>query len=600
MKPTLMYLIFFYLVLNSFAQITKSEIDKSDIKQHLQYLASDDLKGRGTGTQEIEVAAKYIAKQFERFGLEPLGDTSYFQYFQVTTGVELGKNNYFKLMSRGYEFNLKLNEDYSPAGISQSGKVYGELVFAGYGIEANKLNYNDYKDIDVKDKIAVVLRYTPEGDKPTGKFAEYSSLRYKCKTARDKGAKGVIFITGPNTYENDSFIKLTVEQMGGDAGLVVLSTTTQKAEELFGMYGLNLKSLQQKIDSTLTPNSFEFDNVECSIGVELIPIKKWAMNVIGTIRNENAKYSNQYLVIGAHYDHLGMGGANSLSTSKQPEIHNGADDNASGTSSIIEIAERFSKERKNLKRNIIFIAFSGEEMGLLGSANFVKNPKVPLENVVAMFNLDMVGRLDEKNSLTVYGTGTSPVWKTLLKTVDSLSSYNFKLNFIDDGYGPSDHSSFYSKNIPVLFFFTGTHKDYHRPSDDYDKINYEGMEKVCKYVYEIAYEIVQQEEKIAFTKTQGSEPREGVGRGFRVYVGTIPDFSEQADGFKISGVGDGSPAEKAGLKAGDIIQSFGGKQIKNIYDFTYALQEHKPGDEVEVTIKRGEDILTLKVLLGMR
>jgi len=316
------------------------------------------------------------------------------------------------------------------------------------------------------------------------------------------------------------------------------------------------------------------------------------------VESENPVYKNEYIVIGAHYDHLGMGGRGSLSSSKEPEIHNGADDNASGTSTVMELAQKFSANKKSLKRSIIFMTFSGEEMGLLGSAHFVKSPTIPLDKVVAMYNLDMVGRLNEESSLTVYGTGTSPIWKDLLN--DKNSYYNFKLNFIDDGFGPSDHSSFYSKDIPVLFYFTGTHSDYHKPSDDFDKINYTGMEKIGRFVYEMADAVNQKDDKIAFTKTKG-EPRDRRRDATpRVYVGTVPDMSTQADGFKLSGVSDGSPAEKAGLKAGDIIIKFGGKDVKNIYDYMYAIQDHKPGEEVDVIVKRGEEEITLKVTLGLR
>ncbi|MBM4176653.1 MAG: M28 family peptidase [Ignavibacteria bacterium] len=577
---------------------TESEITAQDAMKHLTYLASDELKGRGTGTDEINIAAEYIADNFKSFGLKPLGDSGYFQNFEVTTGVELTENNSLSLDIGEKKFAFVLNETYSPLGFSANTSVTGEIVFAGYGIEAEKLGYNDFADVDVKDKIALVLRYSPEGDKPRGDFADYSSTRYKASSVRNKGAKGVIFFTGPNTYEDDSFIKLNVEQLGGDAGLPIVSITTKVAEEIFQVAGKDLLALQKEMDSLKAAKSFYFANSNASISVGLEPVKKWTRNVIGLVESENPVYKNEYIVIGAHYDHLGMGGRGSLSSSKEPEIHNGADDNASGTSAVLELAQQFSAKRKLLKRSMVFMTFSGEEMGLLGSAHFVKTPTIPLDKITAMYNLDMVGRLNQENSLTVYGTGTSPAWKDLLNEKNSF--YNFKLNFIDDGFGPSDHSSFYSKDIPVLFYFTGTHSDYHKPSDDFDKINHSGLEKISRFVYDMAEAVNQKEDAIAFTKTK-SEPRERrPGAATRVYVGTVPDMTTQVEGFKLSGVSDGSPAEKAGLKAGDIIIKFAGKDIKNIYDYMYSMQDHKPGEEVDVVVKRGEEEITLKVTLGLR
>lgn len=577
---------------------TESEITAQDALKHLMFLASDELKGRGTGTKEIDIAAVYIADNFKSYGLKPLGDSGYFQNFEVTTGVELTENNSLAITLGEKAFNFTLNENYSPVGFSDNSTITGELVFAGYGIEAEKLGYNDFADVDVKDKIALILRYSPEGDKPRGEFADYSSTRYKATTVRNKGAKGIIFFTGPNTYQNDSYIKLNVEQLGGNAGLPIVSINTNLAEEIFQAAGKDLLSMQKQLDSLKAAQSFYFSNSNASISVGLKPVKKWTRNVIGLVESDNPIFKNEYIVVGAHYDHLGMGGRGSLSSSKEPEIHNGADDNASGTSTVLELAQKFSANRKSLKRSMVFMTFSGEEMGLLGSAHFVKTPTIPLDKVTAMYNLDMIGRLNEENSLTVYGTGTSPVWKDLLNEKNSY--YNFKPNFIDDGFGPSDHSSFYAKDIPVLFYFTGTHSDYHKPSDDFDKINYSGLEKIGRFVYEMAEVINQKDDRIAFTKTK-SEPRERQrGAASRVYVGVVPDMTTQVEGLKLSGVSDGSPAEKAGLKAGDIILKFGGKDVKNIYDYMYAMQDYKPGEEVELIVKRGEEEITLKVKLGLR
>jgi len=262
-----------------------------------------------------------------------------------------------------------------------------------------------------------------------------------------------------------------------------------------------------------------------------------------------------------------MGETGSLYRGNEPQIHNGADDNASGTTGVLELAEKFANEKDKLKRSIIFINFSGEELGLLGSAYFVNNSPINVSKMSTMINMDMIGRLNEKNELIVYGVGTSQGFKELL---DSNNSYNFTLAFHDDGYGPSDHSSFYGKNIPVLFFFTGTHPDYHRPSDDADKINFTGEEKILNYVYDITYKINTAEQKPVYVNVPRKET--GTTGGWKVYVGTIPDYAANVEGFKISGVNEGSPAQKGGIQADDIMISFGGKKITNIYDYVMPLK----------------------------
>jgi len=299
--------------------------------------------------------------------------------------------------------------------------------------------------------------------------------------------------------------------------------------------------------------------------------------------------------MGAHFDHLGMGETGSLYRGSEPQIHNGADDNASGTTGVLELAEKFGNEKDNLKRSILFVTFSGEELGLLGSSYFVNNTPLPVSGMSTMINMDMIGRLNDKQELIVYGTGTAKEWKALL---DSLNSYNLTLAFHEDGYGPSDHSSFYAKGIPVLFFFTGTHQDYHRPSDDADKINNRGEAKILNYIYDIAYKINTAEEKPEYVNVPRKET--GTTGGWKVYVGTIPDYAANVEGFKISGVNEGSPAQKGGIQAGDIMISFGGKKITNIYDYVYALKEHVPGDVVEVTVKRDDKEINLSVELGAR
>ncbi len=575
---------------------TNSNIVQQDIFKHLSYLASDELKGRGTGTEELDQAAEYIAKYFHKLGLIPLGTKNYYQPFNVVTDLELQKNNTLDILVNNELMKFELKKDYQPTGFSSNGAVEGKLVFAGYGIEAEDIGYNDYKDIDVKDKIVLIMRYSPEGEKSDSKFGMKVQSNFKVSVAKNKGARAVILFTGPNTMENDKLISLVPDPAGNSSGIPVISITTQKANEIFEKAGMNLLSIQKAIDSTQLSNSFYLENAIAKLSVDLKPIVRETRNIIAYLEGNDSELKKEVIVIGAHYDHLGMGQRGSLSTSKEPEVHNGADDNGSGTSGLLELAEFFVSNKKKLKRSILFIAFSAEELGLIGSKYFVENPTIPLKNIVAMINMDMIGRLTD-DKLTVYGAGTSPKWKPLLNNLNADSS--FKFNFIDGGFGPSDHSSFYSKNIPVLFFFTGTHQDYHKPSDDFDKINYIGMEKVLSLISKVVYDLTTNNEKIEFTKVQG-ESKEQRRVNIRVYVGTIPDYSEQVEGFKIAGVNDGSPAEKAGLQAGDIIIKFGDKPVKNIYDYMYAMQGFKPDDEVEVIILRNGQEIKKIIKLGSR
>jgi hypothetical protein len=307
---------------------------------------------------------------------------------------------------------------------------------------------------------------------------------------------------------------------------------------------------------------------------------------------------NEVVLIGAHKDHLGYGhDYGSLYEGKESLIHNGADDNASGTAAVLELAQKFASDKQKTKRTVAFMLFNGEEAGLLGSAYFTKSKLFKDMNVVAMINLDMVGRLNE-GKLNIGGTGTSLLWSNL---IDSLNNfYKFTLNKSPDGLGPSDHASFYTQNVPVLFFFTGNHPDYHKPSDDWEKINSEGEEQITKMVYDVTKVMADYSNKIDFIKVVSNSNENRPLGNIRVYIGTIPDYSSQADGMQISGVKAGSPAEKGGLQANDIIIKFGKHDIKNVYDYTYALAEYKPNDEIDVIVKRGEEIVNLKIIGGSR
>ncbi len=572
------------------------EITAKEIKAHIEYLASDDLEGRFTGTDGCEKSAEYISNEFESYGLRPLLGDEYLEPFQFIAGLELGNNNEVQLISAGKESNLALEKDFITAPFSGTKKVSANLVFAGYGISAPKLNYDDYADINVKNKIILVMRYSPEYDNPHSKFDEYSSFRQKATVARDKGAIGIIFTNG--YFPKDEEDKLMEFRYDRGALLKDISAVHIKrnfVDELFKLQNLDFSEYQKQMSEKKIPASFEFKNVNVKLSTEVKELEKTSWNVAGYIEGNDAQLKNEYVVIGAHFDHLGYGETGSLYRGSEKLIHNGADDNASGTTGVLELAEKFSSFKNQIKRSIIFVTFSGEELGLLGSNYFVNNSPVLSNQMITMINMDMIGRLDNEKKLIVYGTGTSKDWKDLL---NNKNTYDFKLTFNDEGYGPSDHSSFYGKQIPVLFFFTGTHPDYHRPSDDADKINFAGEENVVNYVYDIASIIIDKESKPSYVNVPRKES-ENIG-SWKVYVGTIPDYSTNVDGFKLSGVSEGSPAQKGGLKGGDIMIKFGGRKITNIYDYVYALKEFVPGDAVDVVVLRDGNEITFNLVLGAR
>jgi len=563
------------------------DITAEEIKQHITYLASDELEGRMTGTDALYKAADFLKKEFESYGLKPLFDGSYFQEFPFMEKLELGDNE-LTIVINGTENSFKLSKDFTALGFTDNKEVKGNLVFAGYGITAKDLNYDDYANIDVKDKIVIVFRNHPDMKTPHSKFDQYSSLRYKTTTARDKGAIGIIFI---NTKDNkeDVLVDFKYDNAAKITGISALSAKRECFSIILPL------DLQNQIDSTLTPKSFLVESgINAEISTEVNEVRGTSINVGAYLDAGNEKFKDEYLVLGAHFDHLGWGGDNSLYMG-EPSIHNGADDNASGTTGLLELAEKFASIKNQLDRKIVFIAFSGEELGLLGSSYVVNNFPLPIENDIIMINMDMIGRLNDKNDLIVYGTGTSSKWKNIL---DDKNDYDFNLTFNDEGFGPSDHSSFYGKKVPVLFFFTGTHSDYHKPSDDADKINLAGQEKLLKYVYDVALTIANSETRPDYISVERKDT--GKMTGTKVYVGTVPDFAGEVDGYKLGGVTDGSPAAKAGLQAGDIITQFGEKKISNIYDFTYALGNYVPGDKVKVLVKRGEEVLTIEIELGSR
>jgi hypothetical protein len=579
-------------------EATTPAITANDISHHVKYLASDALEGRLTASAGAEKAAAYIAAEFRRYGLKPVGeDAGYFQRFPFVAGIRLGKGNRFEVTIGDKVTPYAVGGDFMPMAFSAEGPVEGEMVFAGYGISAPDLNHDDYAGLDVKGRIVLVLRYTPDGDNPHSQFWRYASLRSKALMARERGAKAIVFIADTDDFKGNSLSQLKYDYSFVDSGIVALAISRWRMadfglgaeERRSGGAGGQLSSPPSTSSTSSTLSTMRSIG-RASINVALVKDTKQAANVVGYLEGGDAQLKNELIIIGAHYDHLGFGGENSLAPKQVGEVHNGADDNASGTAGLLELAQALAANRAELKRSVLFMAFSGEEEGLLGSNYYTKNPTFPLERTVAMINMDMIGRMQD-NKLVVQGLGTSPQWKPLVERLNQEAKFELKTG--EDGTGPSDHSSFYLKNIPVLFFFTGVHADYHKPSDDADKINAADEARIVRFAYQVAKELSAAPERPAFVKTT-SEQREV--RGFRVSLGTIPDYAEQVDGVKLSGVREGSPAEKAGLRPADVIVRLGKIAIKNIYDYTFALGELKAGEEVEVEVIREGQRVVLKAV----
>ncbi len=568
-------------------------ITAEEIRAHVRFLASDELEGREAGTEGAEQAARYIASAFRAYELRPLGDGGTFeQRFSFVARVVPGPMNRLRLRTEAGEREFAFRRDFVPLALSSRGAVEGEVLFAGYGIFAPELGYDDYGSTQVSGKIVLVLDGSPDGQDPHGRFQDHRAPQRKIATAREKGARGILFIAAEEKAEDDRLAALRYDPMFGEAGIPVLLLGRAAASEVLRAAGKDLAELERSLASTVRPRSFVLSGVRLAVHADVEREMRQTANVVGLLEGSDPMLKDEIIVIGAHYDHLGRGGVSSLAPHRTGEVHNGADDNASGIAGLLELAQALAATRASLRRSVLFIAFSAEEMGLLGSNHYVKHPLLPLERTIAMFNFDMIGRLRESGVL-VYGVGTSPFWQVALERANASVRLNLRVR--DDGVGPSDHTSFYLKDIPVLHFFTGVHEDYHKPSDDAEKINAEGAQRIVSLAYELVRELDRQPTRPAFVHAR-EERREAIASGFRVYIGTIPDYAESVEGVKIAGVRPGSPAERAGMRTGDVILRIGRREIRNVYDYTYALQELKDGEEVEFVILRGGERLSLKVV----
>jgi Peptidase family M28/PDZ domain/PA domain len=595
------YALFICTFLNAGSTIG-TDPDPAKYLEHVKYLASEQLRGRGDGTPELEKAAHYIAKQFHAFGLKPVNGKLY-QAFQVTTSAELGYKNRLSVKN-GEKTAIKFLDGFVPLNFSSSGHASGQIVFAGYGITAPEYNYDDYAGLDVKDKIVLIFRREPQEYDEKSVFAgknytRHSQFDSKAINARMHGAKGVILLT--------DLSGTTLEKFGSsagpdNAGIPFVMMRADLAAGWMEKAGKTLRGIQEEIDKDLKPRSFALPvSIEADLTVDIARKLKTVHNVLGYLPGK----TDEYLVIGAHYDHLGLGEQFSMAPAMAGTPHPGADDNASGTAGVIELARYFSRQPK-MERGILFMAFAGEEHGLLGSGFYVNHPWLPMGKAVAMINMDMIGRIRD-GKVYLAGSGTGSTLKKLVEDAKTHSTLEFDISE-QAGYGSSDHTSFTAAQVPVLFFFSGLHGDYHKPSDTWDKINAADATKLLAFVAELGGKMLNGDRPL-YVRVEppkmgahdaGGDSGSGGGGGYGPDFGSIPDFSEPPKGVRFADIRSGSPADKAGLKAKDIMVGFDGKEIRNLYDFTYALRGKQPGDEVEVKILRGNETLTFKVLLTKR
>jgi aminopeptidase YwaD len=545
---------------------------------HVRYLADDALEGRGAGTNGARCAAQYIADQFEAIGLEPAGSNgSYFQGFPIRAGAVLGAGSTLRTPQNTYT----LTTDWIPFGYSASGTVTGTLLYGGDGINRPGDPNNEYPTLDITGRIVVV----EDGDlRVPLSQALQTDAHFKASVAAGRNAGGMIILLGDGhglpdlSGETRAALRIPVAAVRGEAADRIRQAARGGGRAFLA--------------ASVQPRAVE------------------ARNVAALLPGSDPTLADEVLIIGAHYDHLGLGGEGSLDPDAFGVVHNGADDNASGTSGLIEIARLLSQSDRRTARSVLFLTFTAEEKGLWGSSHYVRNPLLPIAQTVAMLNMDMIGRL-EGRTLVVEGVGTAEEWTDILLAANQSTARPLSIAVTPDGFGPSDHSSFYGEGLPVLHFFSNTHVDYHRPSDDWDKVDIEGLGQIVDLVSEVAFDVAGvsgSDERITLTPVEpdlaaahGQDPSSSTtGGGYGPYLGTIPDMVPVDFGLRLTGVREGSPAADAGIRGGDIVVEFAGREVGDIYTYTYALQDHEPGDAVEIVVLRDGERLTLTAVLGDR
>ena len=607
-----------------------------NFKGHIEFLASDKLEGRLTGTQGIRQAAEYLVTRLSEAGFKPLAKEGtarklpsettnneaaetrprredFLQNFEFNAGVrisdsgnELTVHSLNATPSQPTPF--KLDRDFRPFSFTGNSQIESEVVFAGYGLsmpgEVGE-GYDSYSGLNVSNKTVLVLRYTPEAVEPKRKqeLNRYSNPRFKALIARNHGANAILLVSGPNSPNAGSLAKLSIDGDLSGSGIVAVSISTNVADAILRPSGKSLKALQSQLDieNPHADSGFAVPDLKVRIGTAVERIKKEDGNILAALPPGEIGSTSTYVLLGAHYDHLGHGQMNTLARKdEEGEIHNGADDNASGVAMLLELAKSLAREREDnphsFQHGVIIALWSGEELGLIGSSHFAENSPVGLSNIVAYLNFDMVGRLRE-NKLSLQGVGSSSTWRRLIEKHSIVAGFNISVQ--TDPYLPTDVTSLYPKGIPVLNFFTGSHEDYHRPTDDPDTLNYEGLTRIAEFSRRMIRDLVRSSDRPDYVKVEQSN-QGGSRDNLRVYLGTIPDYATEVKGVKLSGVRAGGPADKGGLKGMDVIIKFGGQEIANIYDYTYALDAARIGKPIEIIVMREGTEIPLTVIPEVR
>lgn len=566
--------------------------------EQVKTLADPVMEGRGSGTPGADLAAAHVAAVFKSAGLAPAGEgDSYFQSFSVPTGLHLGATNTLAVAAPGGK-TFTLGADFTPVSVSANGSTTGEIVFAGYGITAPDLGYDDYAGIDVRDKVVVVLAREPGSGDPASPFRrgtahQYAGRDYKFINARQHGAAAVLLASHP---AGDDLPLPALHGQGQSLGILAAAISRGTLETLLAPAGIKPREVTEAIDRALQPRSAPVPGGRVSVAVDIVRERGTTRNVVGVLRGRDPALRDQAIVIGAHYDHLGHGGDTSAAPDRHGEIHHGADDNASGVAVMMALARAYAAAG-GAPRTLVFAAFSGEELGLLGSGEYIRRPAVPMERTVLMVNLDMVGRL-RGGRLYVGGVDSGD---SLRGTVtEAARDLSLALELTANPIGPSDHASFYLAGSPVLFFFTGGHAEYHRPSDTWDRINASGLTTVGTLVARIVSAVAAGPERPAYVKLD--PPRGGnESRGYGAMFGVVPAFGDtETTGIRIVAVRPGSPAERAGVRSGDVVVKFDGVDVKTLQDLTFVLRERHPGDEVPVVFVRDGRQETVRAVLAAR
>jgi len=565
-------------------------------RAHVEALAAPRTEGRLAGTNGERLASDYLVAELQKIGAKPLpGQTDFRLPFDFTAGTRDGGSKISVSVTNapagGVESGASSSGTARALSFSDNGDADGPVVFAGYGIvvpDGQGFGYDSYATLDVKDKIVLVLRYFPEDaeQKTKGILARYADLRYKAMAARQRGAKAVMIVAGPRSPNAGELVPMTFDTALAGSGILAVSITGDDAKAMFKRAEKPLEEAQKALDDA-NPHAtgFALPGVSVRIHAAVERERRTGRNVVGYLPATTpvGTMAKPWIAVGAHYDHLGHGEAGNTLAGKEDagKVHPGADDNASGSAAVLAVAATLAKQPR--RRNIVFGFWSGEELGLIGSTAFATKPPVPLESLAAYLNFDMVGRMQD-NKLTVQAAGTSPSWARLIEQANVAAGFDLAVQ--EDPYQPTDVATFNLASVPSLSFFTGTHADYHKPSDTPDKIDYEDLDRVVEFAASIVKRLSDAPEAPAFTKVDQKLQTGGGRAGVRLFTGTIPDYSTEVKGLLLGGVIGGGPAEAAGLKKGDVIVEIAGQTITNIYDYTYALDVLKIGQPAKVVYLR--------------